>query len=170
AKPSLAYQLVTDRILALLERGVVPWQQPWSGGWPRNLVSGRPYRGINVLILRSHPYTSPSWLSFPKQVNDLGGRLRKAEHVTYVVFWKPQEVRRHEENTRDEEVTVTPQMPLLRYYKVVNVEQCVGIDVPQQLVQSFTPLEGCEQVMAGMPQPPRIVHEGAQACYLPTLD
>ena len=88
AKSSLAYQLMTDRILALLERGIVPWQQPWSGGWPRNLVSGRPYRGINVLILRLQPYTSPYWLTFPKQVNELGGRLQKGEHVTYGDFSK----------------------------------------------------------------------------------
>jgi N-terminal domain of anti-restriction factor ArdC len=97
--PSIAYQVITDRILALLEHGVIPWQQPWTGGWPRNLVSGRPYRGINVLLLSSQPYTSSYWLSFPKQVNDLGGRLRKGEHVTYVVLWKPWELSRQDENT-----------------------------------------------------------------------
>ena len=47
------YSVVTDRIIGLLEEGVVPWQQPWSesGGLPRNLVSGKPYRGVNALVL-----------------------------------------------------------------------------------------------------------------------
>ncbi len=43
------YQIVTDKIVAMLEAGVVPWRRPWtSGGLPRNLVTKKPYRGINV--------------------------------------------------------------------------------------------------------------------------
>jgi antirestriction protein ArdC len=37
------YQLVTDQVIALLEKGIVPWQKPWnSAGMPMNLVSKRP--------------------------------------------------------------------------------------------------------------------------------
>src|SRR3989442_9459997 len=52
------YQVITDRILTLLEQGTVPWQQPWdhTTGLPRNLFSQRPYRGINVW--RSEEHTS----------------------------------------------------------------------------------------------------------------
>jgi antirestriction protein ArdC len=44
------YQVLTDRILALLEQGTVPWQKPWQSnvGLPRNLCSQRPYKGINI--------------------------------------------------------------------------------------------------------------------------
>ena len=50
------YEEVTATIIAQLEAGVFPWVQPWSSsaaglGLPRNAVSGRPYSGINVLIL-----------------------------------------------------------------------------------------------------------------------
>ena len=49
------YQSVTDRIVAALEAGAPPWVCPWSRGagqgQPANLGSGRPYRGINVLLL-----------------------------------------------------------------------------------------------------------------------
>jgi hypothetical protein len=157
----------TDRILSLLQHGVIPWQQPWTGGWPRNLVSGRRYREINVLLLSTQPYTSPYWLSFPEQVNGLGGRLRKGEHVTYVVLWKPWEVIRQDENVPDEHSRGGQQILLLRYYKAVNVEQCTGIDVPPPMVHPFTPLDACEQVMPGMPERPAIVHEGTQAAYVP---
>ncbi|HIJ80580.1 MAG TPA: DUF1738 domain-containing protein [Desulfuromonadales bacterium] len=55
------YQIVTDRILELLERGTVPWRKPWatSQGMPKNLVSNKEYRGINVFLLGCQQYSSP---------------------------------------------------------------------------------------------------------------
>ena len=33
------YAVITDRIIAMLEQGVVPWRKPWvGGGEPKNLV------------------------------------------------------------------------------------------------------------------------------------
>src|SRR4051794_36453854 len=74
------YALVTDRITAALEGGTVPWHKPWAAvGMPRNLASGRPYRGMNVLLLSlGQPYQSPWWLTF-KQAQELGGRVQKGE-------------------------------------------------------------------------------------------
>ena len=46
------YQIVTDRIIRELEKGTIPWQKPWNtAGLPKNLISNRPYRGINVWLL-----------------------------------------------------------------------------------------------------------------------
>ena len=49
------YQSVTERIVAALEAGTPPWVRPWRGGEPdarpANATTGRPYRGINVLLL-----------------------------------------------------------------------------------------------------------------------
>ena len=38
------YQIVTDRIIAQLEAGVIPWQKPWHGGLEGavSYVTGRP--------------------------------------------------------------------------------------------------------------------------------
>jgi antirestriction protein ArdC len=51
------YEIITDRIIRQLEAGTAPWHKPWStpgqDGLPRNLLSGHPYRGINVWILGS---------------------------------------------------------------------------------------------------------------------
>jgi antirestriction protein ArdC len=49
---------ITDKIIAELEAGRVPWVQPWETAaaktplaMPRNAGTGRFYSGINVLIL-----------------------------------------------------------------------------------------------------------------------
>jgi antirestriction protein ArdC len=42
------YAIVNEKIINLLEAGVVPWRRPWtSAGLPRNLVSNKPYRRGN---------------------------------------------------------------------------------------------------------------------------
>ena len=45
------YEIVTARILEQLEKGVVPWRKPWRAELPCNLISGKPYRGLNVFLL-----------------------------------------------------------------------------------------------------------------------
>ena len=48
------YSVITDRIIAMLDKGVIPWRRPWStagiGGEPVN-SRGRSYRGLNRLVL-----------------------------------------------------------------------------------------------------------------------
>lgn len=83
-----AYERITERIITLLEEGTVPWRKPWSGheDWPRNLVSGKEYRGINVFMLGSAMYASPWWLTF-KQAKDRGGNVKKGEKGFPYIFW-----------------------------------------------------------------------------------
>ena len=71
-----SYQEITEKIVSLLKKGVVPWHQPWSvpGGEPQNLISRRPYRGINPFLLNLEPYASPFWLTF-RQARQLGGTV-----------------------------------------------------------------------------------------------
>ena len=81
------YSIVTEKIIKLLESGVVPWPRPWtSTGLPRNLVSKKPYRGVNHFLLSASMYVSPFWLTM-RQANELGGHVRKGEESTIVVFW-----------------------------------------------------------------------------------
>jgi hypothetical protein len=41
------YAIVTDKIINLLQQGVVPWRRPWtSAGLPRNLVSKKPFLAL----------------------------------------------------------------------------------------------------------------------------
>src|SRR5687767_6828717 len=87
------YQVVTDKILEALERGVVPWRKPWQThqGPPCNAVSKRPYHGINLVLLSLAPYQDHRWLTY-KQAKELGGHVKSGETSALAVFWKPWEV------------------------------------------------------------------------------
>jgi hypothetical protein len=80
---------VTERIINLLEGGVIPWREQWaSAGLPRILVSKKPYRGINSFLLAASKHVSPYWLTL-KQANQLRGSVRKGEHGELVNHYRP---------------------------------------------------------------------------------
>jgi antirestriction protein ArdC len=125
SRPSI-YQTVTDRILSSLKAGVIPWEKRWKtpryagGPFPRNFYTGKPYRGINILLLWSSEYSSPFWLTF-KQAQALKGTARKGEHGTQIIFYKqlPEHAKKDENTTgEDERVSF-----VLCHYTVFNVEQ-----------------------------------------------
>ena len=160
------YQIITDRIVGLLEAGTVPWHRPWGGSenHPRNLVSDRPYRGVNVFLLSSAGYEAPYWLTF-KQTLDRGGFVRRGERGLPCVFWNW--IDRDNPKTGE-----TERRPFMKYYTVFNVQQCSGIDCPTTLspTRPFSAIERCEDVVTGMPRRPPIHHGGSQACYQPSSD
>jgi antirestriction protein ArdC len=107
---SKVYELVTEKIIAALETGTAPWHKPWKAGVPRNAITNRPYSGINALLLGLAPYSDPCWITM-KQANARGGKVRKGEKSTLVIFWKLQDVA---QDNDDGELT-EKQIPLLRY-------------------------------------------------------
>lgn len=125
------YEIVTDLIIESLEEGVMPWECPWAREalWPTNGDSKRPYSGINVLLLwlaaARAAYTSPYWLTF-KQAQKAGGSVRKGEKSTLVTFFKIKRVEEDNEAGKVEEKTI----PILRYYRVFNAEQCDDVEFP----------------------------------------
>jgi antirestriction protein ArdC len=173
-KDSTVYSIITERIVALLEQGTVPWQKPWSGAEqaPQNLISRKPYRGVNVFLLHSMSYASPFWLTF-KQAQELGGHVRKGEKACPVVFWKWLD---KESGERDDKGKAkADRIPLLRYYSVFNVAQCDGI--PESRIPALSgstrqhePIDQAERIAANMPSRPAIQHGGAWACYWPSFD
>ncbi|HUY26003.1 MAG TPA: zincin-like metallopeptidase domain-containing protein [Candidatus Binataceae bacterium] len=170
------YAMVTDKIINLLENDVVPWRRPWtSTGLPRNLVSKKPYRGVNVFLLSASKYVSPFWLTM-RQANELGGHIRKGEESTAIVFWKIGDAKASPEDLdADETEQKTRRRFLLRFYRVWNVEQC---ELPQSVLDKLPkiethqndPIEAVEKIIAGMPNPPEIVRGGSKAFYSPLTD
>lgn len=86
-------QEVTDRIIALLEEGVAPWQKPWEAAkvpMPVSVATGKPYRGGNALQLYitslERGYSNPRWMTY-KQAADHGWQVRKGENGTPIEFW-----------------------------------------------------------------------------------
>lgn len=170
------YAMVTDKIIELLENGVVPWRRPWtSTGLPRNLVSKKPYRGVNVFLLSASKYVSPFWLTM-RQANELGGHIRKGEESTAVVFWKIEDAKRSTEDLdADEKEQKSRRRFLLRFYRVWNLEQCelpqsVLDKLPKMETHQHDPIEAVEKIIAGMPNPPEIVRGGSKAFYSPLTD
>jgi antirestriction protein ArdC len=165
------YRIITERVLALLEQGTIPWQKPWSTSagdcLPRNLASRKPYRGVNVFLLHAMGYGNPYWLTF-KQAQALGGNVRKGERATPVVFWKWLDVDEHDAQGKPQKERV----PMLRYYSVFNATQCDGIPtpLPEGARREHTPIETAERIVASMPKRPAIAHGGDRASYSPAFD
>lgn len=96
------YQSITDRIIAALETGTAPWVKPWKdgrqgGALPHNAITGRPYHGINTILLwgASALYGSQSWLTF-KQAEERGGHVKRGE------VYAPNEDRDEEDEDAEE--------------------------------------------------------------------
>lgn len=155
------YQQVTDRIIASLETGAAPWLKPWADGkcgtmGPYNAASGRPYNGINWLVLGSG-----GWLTF-KQAKELGGSVRKGEKGTAIVFWSFPKIK---QDDGTEKV-----VPFAKGYTVFHVEQCEGIDAaklkqPEPIAAGNTNIN----VLAAQAGA-QVRHGGSKAYYSPTSD
>lgn len=123
------YQEVTDRIVAALEAGTVPWVRPWGGaepGLPRNGATGRAYSGINVPLLwltaTEQGYASNEWYTY-NQARLLGGQVREGEKATLITFWKDLEVKRAGPTGEQ----LTEKIPMLRHWTVFNRAQIDGL-------------------------------------------
>jgi antirestriction protein ArdC len=163
-KKSVA-EIITDAIIAKLEAGVCPWRKPWNGSAnaPRNLVTGKAYRGINAFLLACTGFSSPYFLTF-KQVQDKGGLVNKGASSFPVVFWS--NVTATDQETGDEKT-----IPFMRYYRVFSVEQ-TNLPIPPITDEplDFNPIEEAEKIVAAMPSCPEIRHGQAKAYYSPSLD
>ncbi|MCK1703570.1 DUF1738 domain-containing protein [Bradyrhizobium sp. 146] len=127
------YDDITNKIIAELEAGRVPWVQPWGTAaakgplaLPKSAASGRQYNGINILILwgaaTEQGFTGQSWLTF-RQALSLGGHVRKGERGTTVVYadrFVPACEKRRAHETGEEAQAI----PFLKQFTVFNCDQC----------------------------------------------
>lgn len=173
------YDEVTAKIISQLEAGTFPWVQPWSAaaacpGLPRNAVSGRPYSGINVLILWGAVieggYPNQDWLTF-RQALAAGGCVRKGERgqtIFYADKFVPKDEHEQGQVVGDEPRAI----PFLKRFTVFNAAQCDGL--PERLTAAPAPLPEREQhwqaeaLIAATGADFRI--GGGQAFYSSTLD
>lgn len=162
------YDVVTSNIIAKLEQGTAPWRKPWAcrGFASMNLVSGKPYRGVNVFSTAF--WDKPFFVTF-KQAETLGARVKKGAKSTPIIFWLKSE-------KKDSQGNVSEYMSP-RFYKVFNVEQlepCEAIDALMEKRQSVkydhTPLEEAEKVIQGFNGPTLNIGNSDVACYSPALD
>jgi antirestriction protein ArdC len=166
--PKDIYTRVTDRIIGLLEKGVIPWRKPWQpNGMPKNLISKRPYTGINSMLLNSLDYKQNYFLTH-HQLQQIGGRVKKGEKGAFIIYATKYE----KEEVKNGEIEMR-QWTVLKSYTVFNVEQCSNI--PEKYIKaSQEPVEiitiSCEQILQSMPLCPTIYYRGHEAYYSPKLD
>ena len=165
------YQAVTDRIIEALAAGTPPWIAPWRDGaaLPSNLATGKPYRGINVLMLHleaiARGFADSRWLTL-RQANALGGQIKRGEHGTQVVFFKWREL----DEDAPEEDAPRRVVPLLRAYTVFNASQVDFLPERFQLGQSVQWGEVVEAEALLSESGAQIRHGGNRAGYLPEED
>jgi antirestriction protein ArdC len=162
------YEIVTEKIIKQLESGVAPWRKPWTCRTPANLLTQKEYRGLNVFTLDSQGFPSRFWLTY-NQATKLGGRIRKCEKSSPVIFWN---IGDEQETTAQDDAKETSRPFLLRYYSVFNLSQAEGIDIPASLLQETRtndPIETCEQLVTNMPNPPAF-EQSDKAWYSPAND
>lgn len=127
-----AYQMVTDKIVAMLEQGIIPWEQPWGcSAMAWSGTSGKAYSFLNQLLLADpgKKYKSMreltddirgEYVTF-KQAQERGGSVKKGEHGKKVVFFKMME-------KKDEAGEVVERWPMLKAYTVFRIDQCEGLE------------------------------------------
>lgn len=84
---------VTNRVVAALQSGAVPfWRQTWTksenSGTPTSAVSGKPYRGINRILLSLLGHES-KWFATYAGWRSLGGQVRRGERGVTAILYKP---------------------------------------------------------------------------------
>lgn len=132
------YQQVTDKIVASIERGILPWRKPWRDSKktaespiPSNASTGRHYNGVNIMLLwlsaEEQGFNSNRWLTW-KQAQAAGGNVCKGEKATVAVFFKPFEVEATDKygqpRTNAQDETMMEQRIMLRSIMLFNIEHC----------------------------------------------
>jgi antirestriction protein ArdC len=105
---------ITEKIVASIEQGRVPWRSPFARIAHRNVFSKMPYKGINQFLLSFNWDASPYWATFP-QWRAAGCGVRKGEKASTVIYYKTVE----KTNDDDEKFT----FPVMRYYSIFHVGQ-----------------------------------------------
>lgn len=151
------YEMVTNRIIEQLQKGIVPWQRPWSGasladGGAINYCTRKPYSYLNQLLLGR----KGEWLTF-KQVKDNGGSIKKGAKSGVVVYYTTvTRTKREKENEEGESIVETVSQlhtfPILKYYHVFHISDCTGIESKIKEVQpneDIKPVDAAENIING---------------------
>lgn len=167
------YEILTDHIISLLERGTVPWKQPWSQKEPpQNLLNRVPYKGINMMLLSAFNFERNLFLTF-NQIKNLSVQIEKGAKSLPVIFWKWPEPDKSPDGTvtnPDEEKKLKP---ILRFYSVFNISQIKNLPehlIPPLDVRQNDPIESCTRIVESMTSRPTIQCVDQEAYYSPSRD
>lgn len=187
------YDIIIEKIIKQIESGT----PPWKAGWIMKHYNGfakREYQGLNQIMfscdMQAMNFSSPVWFSF-KQVQKLGGSIRKGAKSSMVIFNKkvtaqPKDKDENEDQEGDLETysegeqeeekeeskpKKTKTFFLMRYYRVFNLDDVEGIDKEKYVNFANVKHEEPENIINGMTKDGlEIQYTGVQPCYIPALD
>lgn len=141
------YEMITERITEQLAKGIVPWHQPWVGGTAVAISyrSRKAYSMLNQLLL-GRP---GEWLTW-KEIDALGGKVKKGAHGEMCVWTKTTQVMVEAEKEGEEDHL--EERRYLKWYKVFHIDDCEGIKSKIEPVEPRTdlePIDEAEKVIAG---------------------
>ncbi len=150
------HEIITNEIINQLNQDVIPWRKEFNSfsGLPRNIISNKPYQGINILMLMCQTFPNPYWMTF-KQASQLGGKIKKGEKHTKVVFWTTLDKENDEGKNK--------KIPFMRYYMVWNLDQTEECQIPKHIEKGkitnsdITPIEACEKIVQNFKDCPVII-------------
>lgn len=171
------YQELTDKIIAELEKGNIPWKKSWTRfGLAKNWSTKKAYKGINMFILNFlNDFDIPYFLTY-KQALALGGHVSKGSKALRVYYYNVlfkdsdgKKISTKEAENRDD-VTI---IKYLKYYNVFNVKDIEGIEFDFREVEhrQNNEIEVCEDIYSNYPNRPILKHtEVSRAFYAPQSD
>ena len=168
------YQMVTDRIIAEMQKGIIPWQRPWNGGeCCISHTTGKPYSWLNQLMLGGKV---GEWLTF-KQCKAEGGNVKRGEKGSPVVFWSFNDKKVKDiDDDGNEVIRIIHGHPFLKYYTVFHIDQCEGIKPKfdkELKVYDNDPIEAAENIVKTYFDREACtlnVYQSAKAFYSPSTD
>ena len=178
------YSRITDKVIAGLQDKGLKWFKPWTDGSgsinPINHVSGKPYRGINIMLLSAAmhdgEYTYNEWCTY-KQAAAKGGQVRKGEKSTQIIFWVVSFYHRDTQKWYSEAQLKKAKIKrsecderwTIRGYNVFNIAQCDGL-TPRTTAPVEAPKGKIEQPRLTYEGMPEVKWGGNHACYRPSRD
>ncbi len=170
------YQEVTNKIIKILENGILPWRKTWSSfGLARNYLSGHIYTGINFILMNNTGRRVPYYLTY-NQVKKGNGKIKagsQSERVYYFnIIYKD-----NDGNSLSEADALlllknkgnVSILKFIKYYNVFNVEDIEGIDFDfsVRVLNEDEKIIKCDEIIENMINPPVInIHDGKRLFYI----
>ena len=142
------YQMVTERIINEMEKGIIPWHKPWAGvaDGAVSYVTHKPYSILNQFLLGE----AGEYLTF-NQCKSLGGTIKKGAKSKFVVFFTFVEDKKNKK-IDENGIEHYDKIPILKYYNVFHINDCEGVKSKmdeKEAGNEFEPIEVAEGVISG---------------------
>jgi len=178
------YEIITDEVISGIERDGLEWFKCWEHTLAVSHSTGKPYNGINQMLLASQiahkGYTNGEFITFNKAV-EMGGKITKGSKSHIVVFWNISfyttdsngkrtyyKKREHIPTGMDYQKSMSP-----RYYRVFNMDCIEGLEPKHKQADVvkgtiYEPKDEVKDIYNNMPQKPTLANGGDRAYYSPS--